>query len=139
MSHLWWESREFALTRFLQVDDDPIFNAFCDKHFSGREGLDYVQFSSLSPAEDRLRSEPAIDVLMLDLSLPDRDGIEFLSVLNDCGFKGKLVIVSSQPRNVIEMATALAAAQGHDPAVTLIKPITPEKLAQIDAVLASVA
>jgi CheY-like chemotaxis protein len=37
--------------------------------------------SSLNPAEERLRSDPAIDVLMLDLSLPDRDGIEFLTLL----------------------------------------------------------
>jgi DNA-binding NtrC family response regulator len=127
------------LTRFLQVDDDPIFNAVCARHFSGRDGLDYIQFSSLDPAEELLSNDPAIDVLMLDLSLPDRDGIEFLTLLNAYGFKGKLILMSSQPRNVIEMAATLAAARGHPPALTLSKPVTPEKLAEIDAVLASVA
>jgi DNA-binding NtrC family response regulator len=127
------------LTRFLQVDDDPIFNAVCARHFSGRDGLDYIQFSSLDPAEELLSNDPAIDVLMLDLSLPDRDGIEFLTLLNAYGFKGKLILMSSQPRNVIEMAATLAAAQGHPPALTLKKPVTPEKLAEIDAVLASLA
>jgi hypothetical protein len=46
------------LTRFLQVDDDPIFNAVCARHFSGRDGLDYIQFSSLDPAEELLSNDP---------------------------------------------------------------------------------
>jgi CheY-like chemotaxis protein len=124
------------LIRFLQVDDDPIFNALCTRHFTGRDGIEFIQLTSLNPAEDRMRSKPVVDVLMLDLSLPDRDGIEFLSVLKDIGFNGKLIVMSSQPRNVIDMAATLATAQGIAPTLTLSKPLTPEKLAEIDAVLA---
>jgi DNA-binding NarL/FixJ family response regulator len=59
---------------------------------------------------------------MLDLSLPDRDGIEFLSVLKDIGFNGKLIVMSSQPRNVIDMAATLATAQGIAPSLTSASP-----------------
>lgn len=125
------------LIRFLQVDDDPIFNALCARHFAGRDGIDFIPLTSIDEAEKRLRSEPGIDVLMLDLSLPDRDGIEFLTTLKNTGFTGKLIMMSSQPRNVLDMASTLATAQGMPPALVLAKPITPEKLAEIDEVLAS--
>jgi DNA-binding response OmpR family regulator len=125
------------LIRFLQLDDDPIFNALCARHFAGRDGIDFIQLTSVNEAERRLRNEPAIDVMMLDLSLPDRDGIEFLTALKGTGFNGKLILMSSQPRNVIDMAAALATAQGMAPALIMDKPITPEKLAEIDEALAS--
>ena len=125
------------MTCFLQLDDDPIFNAVCARHFSGRDGLDFIQLTSVDEAEKRLLNGPGIDVMMLDLSLPDRDGIEFLTPLKNTGFDGKLILMSSQPRNVIDMAATLATAQGMPPALVLAKPITPEKLAEIDKVLAS--
>jgi DNA-binding response OmpR family regulator len=59
--------------------------------------------------------------MMLDLSLPDRDGIEFLTTLKGIGFNGKLILMSSQPRNVIDMAATLATAQGMAPALTMLQ------------------
>lgn len=124
------------MINLLQVDDDPIFNAVCMKHFGGRQDVQFTQFETTAEAERRLSAEPAIDVFMLDLSLPDRDGIEFLPLIRQLGFEGQLILVSSQPRSVIDMAATLAGSLGLNLAMTLDKPLTPEKLAKIDEVVA---
>ncbi|MEE4239316.1 MAG: response regulator [Anderseniella sp.] len=123
--------------RLLQVDDDPIFNAVCEKHFSGRNDLEFTQFNNVTQAERRLMDSPPVDVLMLDLSLPDRDGIEFLSTIKQLNFKGRLILVSSQPRSVIDMAATLASSLGLNLVLRLEKPLTPEKLARIDEAIAA--
>lgn len=123
------------VVRFVQVDDDPIFNAVCKKHFQQTEDLDFIQFDNISQTERRLMESPSVDVLMLDLSLPDRDGIEFLSTLKQLNFQGRLIFMSSQPRSVIDMASTLAASLGLNLVLRLDKPLSPEKLAQIDAVI----
>jgi len=127
------------MIRFIQVDDDPIFNALCAKHFGGRDKLEFTQFDNISQTERRLMESPQPDILMLDLSLPDRDGIEFLSTLKQLNFQGKLIFMSSQPRSVIDMAATLASSLGLNLVLRLEKPITPEKLAQIDQVLEKLA
>ena len=118
--------------RLLQVDDDPIFNAVCQKHFGARTDLEFTQFNTIAQVERRLMESPPVDVLMLDLSLPDRDGIEFLSTLKQFNFQGKLIFMSSQPRSVIDMASTLAASLGLNLVLRLEKPLSPEKLALID-------
>lgn len=119
----------------LQVDDDRLFNAVCKQHFKSHGSLDLIQMTSIKAAELRLNQTPEIDVLMLDLSLPDRDGIEFLETLKDLSFTGKLIIVSSQPSNVIGMASTLANTLGLNLVAGMEKPLTPAKLASLDAAI----
>ena len=123
--------------RLLQVDDDPIFNAVCERHFGGRTDLEFTQFNNVAQAERRLMESPPVDVLMLDLSLPDRDGIEFLSTVKQLNFTGRLILVSSQPRSVIDMAATLATSLGLNLVLQLEKPLSPDKLARIDAAIAT--
>jgi len=127
------------MIRFLQVDNDPIFNDVCAKHFQNAEDLEFVQFDNISQTERRLMEAAPVDVLMLDLSLPDRDGIEFLSTLKQLNFQGKLIFMSSQPCSVLDMASTLAASLGLNLVLRLEKPLSPEKLAQIDQVLRATA
>lgn len=127
------------MIRFLQVDDDPIFNAVCSKHFSGRNDLDFTQHDNVSQAERCLMEVTPVDVLMLDLSLPDRDGIEFLTSIKQLNFKGRIIMVSSQPRSVIDMAATMATSLGLNLVLQLEKPLSTEKLAKIDEVLEGAA
>ncbi len=121
----------------LQVDDDSLFNAVCEQHFKSHRSLDSIHMTSLKSTELRLKQTPAVDVLMLDLSLPDRDGIEFFETLRDMNFSGKLIIVSSQPDDVIRMASILATNFGLNLVAHMEKPLTPAKLATLDAAIYS--
>ena len=119
----------------LQVDDDPLFNAVCTRHFQRSELIQLIQVTSIEAAELRLKQTPEIDVLMLDLSLPGRDGVEFLETLADINFTGRLVIISSQSSHVIKMAGTIATVKGLNLVARVEKPLTPEKLASLDAAI----
>lgn len=123
------------IVTLLQVDDDLVFNAICKQHFKSQGSVELIQMTSIKAAESRLKEAPGIDVLMLDLSLPDRDGIEFLETLKDIGFAGKLIIVSSQPGNVIGMASTMATTMGLNLVARLDKPLTPSKMASLDVAI----
>lgn len=118
-----------------QVDDDSLFNAICRRHFKRNRFVELIQLTTINATELRLKRTPGIDVLVLDLSLPDRDGMEFLGTPPDIGFTGKLIIVSSQLRDVINLAGALAIAKDLDLIARIEKPLTPEKLATPDAAI----
>lgn len=119
----------------LQVDDDPLFNAVCEQHFQRNESVQLIQVTSIETAELRLKQTPEIDVLMLDLALPDRDGVEFLETLVDINFTGRLIIISSQSSDVIKMAGTIATTKGLNLVALVEKPLTPEKLASLDAAI----
>ncbi len=118
--------------RILQVDDDPLFNAVLLQHFSRHQNVDLDQVTSIAAAEQRLTQGSVVDVLLLDLSLPDRDGFEYLSTLSSAGFQGKLIIVSSQPRSVVDMAETMANSLKLNVALVVEKPLSPDKLARLD-------
>ncbi len=121
----------------LQVDDDPIFNAVCEQHFKSHRSWNVIHETSLESTEVRLRQAPSVDVLMLDLCLPGRNGIEFLETLRDMNFSGKLIIVSSQPVDVIRMASMLATSFALNLVAQMEKPFTPAKLAALDLAISS--
>jgi DNA-binding NtrC family response regulator len=123
----------------VQVDDDPIFNAVLSKHFAGQDGVNLLQLTTIDQLEKHISNGQPMDVLILDLSLPDRDAIEFLASFDSAGFNGKIIVITSQPRSVIDMAVTLAKAAGAEINLTLEKPLTPEKLTRVDAIVYSLS
>ena len=69
-----------------------------------------------------LKAAP-IDVLTLDLCMPDQDGIRTLSVLQENGFKGAIVIISGQEGWLRKSAGRLAEARGLTIAGDFAKPL----------------
>jgi CheY-like chemotaxis protein len=63
------------------------------------------------------------EVLTLDLCMPQEDGIAVLSVLKDCGFRGKLIIVSGQDDWLRKSAARLAEARGLSVVEDVSKPV----------------
>jgi CheY-like chemotaxis protein len=123
--------------QILQVDDDPLFNTVCGQHFQQHGNVELTQVASIAAASEKLSLQPQTDILMLDLSLPDRDGFEYLKELSTIPFAGRLIIVSSQPPSVIDMAQTMAKGLDLNVAITVEKPLTPEKLAKIDEIVFS--
>jgi CheY-like chemotaxis protein len=71
---------------------------------------------------DMLKRNDA-DVITLDLSMPDTDGIETLNLLRDAGFHGHLIIISGHRECLREYACEVAKNNGLKVAGHLEKPI----------------
>ena len=63
------------------------------------------------------------DVLTLDLSMPQTDGFQMLSLLQEVGFKGALIVISGNEDWVRQFACELAGLKGIAMATHLQKPV----------------
>ena len=62
-----------------------------------RDGHSVERFAEGSPAVDRLTAAPeAVDLLLLDLGLPDMDGIDVCRAVRDAGFAGGIIILTAR-------------------------------------------
>jgi DNA-binding response OmpR family regulator len=83
----------------LLLEDDPKIASFLSKGLR-REGLGFEWYSSGMEALARM-DRGGIDVLLLDLGLPDIDGLEVLRVLRDRGMVLPVIVITgrSDPRD----------------------------------------
>jgi two-component system chemotaxis response regulator CheY len=71
------------------------------------------------------------EVLTLDLCMPEADGIGLLSMLEESGFAGQLVIISGQEGWLRKAAGRLAALRGLRVADEMGKPVDIKALRQL--------
>ena len=70
----------------------------------------------------------SFDLLVLDLNMPDYDGIEFLRHLREIGYSGAIVIASGADRSLRQAADRLGKAYGLNVAGVVEKPISLQNL-----------
>jgi two-component system chemotaxis response regulator CheY len=75
------------------------------------------------------------DVLTLDLCMPQDDGIAVLSLLNEKGFSGGVLIISGQEEWLRRSAGRLASAHGLKVIADISKPINVKDLREMLASL----
>lgn len=105
------------------VDDDPAYIQILSKLLSREEDFELLATcTSAAEALNTLESNPAINVLFLDVQMPGQTGIELLQNLPE-GMILKTILITSTPEFAVD-AFALNVID------YLVKPIQPERFAQ---------
>jgi len=71
------------------------------------------------------------DVVTLDLSMPEADGLETLDFLRDADFRGRLIIISGHRECLREHVCKWAKTYGFDVAGNLEKPLRLQALSDL--------
>lgn len=112
-----------VLARILVVEDEPdLLEALVD--YLNMEGMAAHGVSSLGDAQAWMDSN-AFDILLLDLGLPDGDGLSWLKKRQDLRDKG--VIITTARSDAISRVSGIRA--GAD--VYLVKPVLPEEIVSL--------
>lgn len=115
--------------KILVVDDEP-FALRLITHQLGRLGFpDVIAHDRATEALALLEVDVrATDVILLDLQMPEMDGVEFVRHLGELRFPGSLILISAEDERIIETARKLARAHKLDVRGALHKPVTPDQL-----------
>ncbi|HQW65566.1 MAG TPA: EAL domain-containing response regulator [Gemmatimonadales bacterium] len=118
--------------KILVVDDEP-FALRLVTHQLGRMGFsDVVAHERATDALAMLQSDAhAADVILLDLQMPEMDGVEFVRHLASLRFPGGLILLSAEDERIIETVRKLAQAHSLDVLGALHKPVTSEQLQRL--------
>lgn len=108
-------------TQILVVDDDL---ELCELIVEIADIKSYraVACQDATQVENFLLEHPSIQVIFLDLNMPDRDGIEVLRGLANEGFQGYILLMSGFDESVLGTAYELAKEYGLTKLHTLKKP-----------------
>jgi len=122
------------MRRLLAIDDTPD-SAELVVRCARKCGYEAMSLSVIADMADLVaRWQP--DVLTLDLSMPEMDGIGLLSLLREAGFCGDIVIISGQDEKLRRAAGKIAAEKGMRVLAELPKPL---ELSQLRALLGAAA
>ena len=121
-----------STVRILVIDDDPFMLKLVARM------LENQGFASIHACEsarialqslDTANSSP--DVILLDLNMPEMDGVEFVRKLVDYGYAGGLILMSGEDERVLQTAEKLVQAHRLNLLGRLDKPVNPGKLAAL--------
>lgn len=116
-------------TDIIIVDDDQ-FQLKLLSHQLAMVGYENVTaFDDGQTALDRMAGK-MLDgtVVILDLNMPNMDGLEFLERLKDSQFNGALLLVSGEDERVLQAAETLAGSYNLQVLGHLSKPVQQEQL-----------
>ena len=124
-------SIQTSLSTALVVDDDAYSQVIakrllmklgftqCEAALDGVEGLCIFEQMARPP-----------DLIICDVFMPRKDGIEFVQSLGKLHFQGILILISGEDTLMMTIAEKLAVAAGVHVAAQISKPLTLEQLMQ---------
>ncbi len=116
----------------LIVDDDPLHTVVAESILGSITTGRVVSASSGKEALAILGQEvTAIDVVLLDLNMPDLDGLAFMRAAVEAGFAGSIVISSGESPAVLRSAETMGKMLGLSVLGALAKPLKPHEMAQM--------
>lgn len=122
--------RDIKESNILIIDDDPFMLKIAErtlhtigiKHVttcgSGKEALELIN-----------SNQQQFDIILLDLNMPEMDGIQFIRLLDDKTFYGSIILISGEDERMLISAEKLVAARKIGILGYMQKPITQENLA----------
>lgn len=124
--------RDFPAPRIMLLDDDPFTLKLIGRVVENLGFATPTAFTEGQAALDSLtvRSDHCgqSELILLDLNMPDMDGIEFVSHLVNRRYTGSLILVSSEDERMMEAAAKLVRARKIRVLGHLHKPVSPEAL-----------
>ncbi|MCB1493023.1 MAG: EAL domain-containing response regulator [Rhodobiaceae bacterium] len=116
----------------LTVDDDPLVHLMVEAFFRNNGAQEII---TASDGADGLRKldgrEADIDLIVVDLNMPDIDGLQFLRHLMERRFRKPVIIASGENSDIVRAAYNLAESHNLNIAGRINKPIRADVLAEI--------
>ncbi|HEY5567058.1 MAG TPA: EAL domain-containing response regulator, partial [Gammaproteobacteria bacterium] len=119
----------------ISLDDDEQIGAIV-KTVAERAGFEAHTVTSPDPFREKL-SVSTPDVIVLDLQMPQMDGVQTLRHLAELEIKAAIVLVTGMDERTISAAEQYGRTRGLNVVAAIQKPFTPEEL--LDALLAAKA
>lgn len=118
-----------ALTQIVIVDDDQFQLKLLSHQLSMVGYKNVTAFDDGQTALDHLAGQ-ILDstIIILDLNMPNMDGLEFLQKLQETKFTGALLLVSGEDERVLQSAETLASSYNLRVLGHLNKPVQQEQL-----------
>ncbi|MGE3889814.1 MAG: EAL domain-containing protein [Vicinamibacterales bacterium] len=118
--------------RVLIVDDDAFAQNLLLRQLTAL-GVADASVASDGPQALELIANQAVafDTLLVDLNMPQMDGVEFLRHLKRARFQGGLVLVSGEDERILQSVGRLARAHGLRLLGTLAKPVGLPQLREV--------
>ncbi len=118
--------------KFLIIDDDPFVLKLLSQQLAN---LGFDEVVALEHPTEALalleRDQNAFDMVLLDLQMPDMDGIEFVRHLVRISYIGGLVLISGEEQRILHTVEKLANAHKLHVLGALKKPIHPTQLKRV--------
>ncbi|MBX3616853.1 MAG: EAL domain-containing response regulator [Nitrosomonas sp.] len=121
-----------ANIKILILDDDTFMLKLLTRMLAK---LGYSTVTTCDNGSDALikidQADTRPELILLDLNMPDMDGIEFVRYLVDRDYRGKLILVSGEDERMLRTAEKLVQAHKIPLLGYLHKPVDPGKLSEI--------
>jgi EAL domain-containing protein (putative c-di-GMP-specific phosphodiesterase class I) len=117
-----------AVSRLLVIDDDPDMCALV-VHAASSAGVEARSATNFKEFQASLG--PDIGVIVIDLMMPEVDGIEVLRYLSERKYAREIIVISGYDKKVLNVAAQLATTLGLDVRASLQKPLNPRQLRDV--------
>ncbi len=114
--------------RVLTIDDQPIILRTLKVVLGGLGITSVDEVTTVDIAEERLTGGPPYDLVICDLNLPGRDGIEFLRDKRAALASTAVILLSGEDERILQSVSAMGRAAGLNLLASLTKPATAAKI-----------
>jgi len=123
--------QDLSTLNIMALDDEPFMLKLL-AHMLANQGFTQVKtFDSGRVALESFDAPNMPDLILLDLNMPEMDGIEFIRHLVERKYAGSLILVSGEDKRILESAEKLVQAHRLTVLGHLSKPFKPEGMAAL--------